>query len=338
MLEKEEGNWNDYLSDTGILKLNKVSAFSYYWQRPAATEEAAFKAMVSHSEVIDFQYFGFAWATLIDGLKNHSSKTKEILLALNKACDLTKKGEYRRCTVAQHIHTLRYIEVFLAAGITDLFWSHATTQNREIQGIRIHPFPLYPAQAVSYSPSGMENKKYLANFIGAYNPSIYISNVREIIFNDAGIFDDLLIVKRDRWHFDREVYEEQIYGQKASNKQLSTEERMKKEYLDAIKKSWFTLCPTGSGPNSIRIFECLSLGSIPIILTRDLRLAGSKNLWERASIIEEDSENGYRRAIDKARCMSEVERGKRLKAGYDLFRGVNVSGCYAKLISKTMKK
>lgn len=316
-----------------------IVAFPYHWQRPAATEEGAFKAITKHSEKFEFQYFGFAWATVIDGLKYHSFKVKEILLGLKKACESNSKIGKRRCTVAQHIHTLKHIDIFVAAGITDLFWSHATVDNLEVKGIQIHPFPLYPAQAPDYSVDSFNTvtKKYLANFIGAYNPSIYLSNVREIIFGDEGKFDDLLIIKRDRWHFDRAVYKEQIAERNASNEQLSIEERMKREYLTAIQDSWFTLCPTGSGPNSIRTFECLALGSIPIILTTKLRLAGSKELWNHAAIIEEDSEKGYRKALNKARHMSEAERCEKLVVGCELFKEINPAQ-YHQLIYRVMER
>jgi len=339
MLQVKENTRSDYVARHSLFQSKNIVAFPHYWQRPAATEEEAFKAIVSHPETFEFQYFGFAWATLIDGLKRRSFKVKEILLSLRKACELDKEKGKRRCTVAQHIHALDYIEVFVAAGITDLFYSHATVDKREIQGIRIHPFPLYPAQAPYYSVDASHpvTKKYLANFIGAYNPSIYLSNVREIIFGDAGKSDDLLIIKRDRWHFDRVVYEEQIAEESASSEQLSIEDSMKKEYLDAIQESWFTLCPTGSGPNSIRTFECLALGSIPIILTTTLRLAGSKELWNNAAIIEEDSKKGYRRALSRAKNMSEMKRCEKLKAGRELFNKVGPNK-YAQYIFNMMEE
>lgn len=110
---------------------------------------------------------------------------------------------------------------------------------------------------------------------------------------------------------------------------------MKQEYIDAIRQSWFTLCPTGSGPNSIRIFECLALGSIPIVLSRELRLVGAQDLWDRAAIIEEDSEDGYRRAIERARRMSEAERVEMMSAGKVLFDHVG-PGAFGDIIRQGM--
>ena len=48
-----------------------------------------------------------------------------------------------------------------------------------------------------------------------------------------------------------------------------------------LLNSKYTLCPSGSGPNSIRLWESLACGSIPIILSDTLDLPSHKiNLVE----------------------------------------------------------
>ncbi|NQY38655.1 MAG: exostosin family protein [Henriciella sp.] len=297
-----------------------IHAYSKHWQRPAATEETALLRLQADRDPLGFEYLGFAWATLMDGLKERTSESKDILQALLQTHQsLGNTGTRKRATVAQHIRAINYFDLFKAIGITDVFWSHAVNSYQTSRGIRIHPFPLYPAQAPEYDGSETSEKRYLANFVGAYNPNIYLTNVRDVIFGDEGKYADLHIIKRDRWHFDRVVYDEQIGGRAASDAQLETEAQNKQDYIDAIRQSWFTLCPTGSGPNSIRIFECLALGSIPIVLSRELSLVGDQDLWDRAAIIEEDSEDGYRRAIERARRMPDAERVEMLSAGKVLF-------------------
>lgn len=297
-----------------------IHAYSQHWQRPAATEETAFLRLQAGRAPLNFDYMGFAWATLMDGLKERTHESRDILQALLQTHQSLDNGSTRkRATVAQHIRAINYFDLFKAAGITDVFWSHAVNSYTTSRGIRIHPFPLYPAQATEYLGSNKSEKRHLANFVGAYNPNIYLTNVREVIFSDEGKYADLHIVKRDRWHFDRAVYDEQIGGRAASDAQLRAEAQNKRDYVEAIRQSWFTLCPTGSGPNSIRIFECLALGSIPIVLSRELTLVGAQDLWDRAAIIEEDSEDGYRRAIERARRMPEAERVEMLSAGKALF-------------------
>lgn len=309
-----------------------IVAFPYNWQLPAATEKAAYESIARLSSPLGFEYFGFPWATIIDGLRGNAASAAQILMALRVANQKPKKAA-RRVTVAQHIHAMEFIDLFKASGITDIFWSHATHKQLEIDGISLHPFPLFPAQTpeASLNDDPRRPRRYLANFIGAYNPNIYLTNVREVIFNDPNSAGDLLIIKRDAWHFDRAVYEEQIKGRAADVQRLLTERKNTEEYLNAIKDSWFTLCPSGSGPNSIRIYESLCLGSIPIVLTRDLKLPGPQAIWEKAAIIEEDSAVGYQKAISLARNTSLSARYEMLRFGERLFADIEPKN-FCKLI------
>jgi hypothetical protein len=312
---------------------SQVLAFPYHWQVPAATEKAAYEAILGDQSRRSFEYIAFPWATVIDGLRGDAAAVGPILMALGEAAKALGAAD-RRVTVAQHIHAMQFIELFKFCGITDVFWPHATHQQHQLSGIQIHPFPLFPAQtpnidAIDKCPN--RARKYLANFIGAFNPSIYLTNVRDVIFKDAGNSDDLLIIKRNAWHFDRAVYEAQIKGKKPDEARVLQERRHAEEYLEAIASSWFTLCPSGSGPNSIRIFESLCLRSVPIILTRDLRLPGPLDLWERACLIEDDSEAGYRRSISRARTLSVPDRMIMLEAGKQLCEIVLPTG-YAALM------
>lgn len=322
-----------------LLQQGRVMAFPHHWQVPAATEKAAWEAVRAAADPLPFEYWAFPWATVIDGLRGEAATTWPVLTALRQAIDARPRPEpgLRRVSVAQHIHVLKFIELFQAAGITDLFWSHATHGQPEVEGIRLHPFPLFPAQTPDLLPPAepVTPRKYLANFIGAYNPKIYLTNVREVIFNDPNEHGDLLIIKRDAWHFDRAVYDEQIKGLTPDQQKLLVEKRMTEEYLSAIRDSWFTLCPSGSGPNSIRIFESLCLGSIPIILTRDLRLPGPEALWKAAAVVESDSADGYFRALESCRRMRESDRLQKLDAASKLLENVKPSA-FGRLILNSL--
>jgi hypothetical protein len=299
-------------------------AYPFDWQEPAATERAAYESILNISHSIDFEYVAFPWATLIDNLRISTPLAIELLGVLSKMASFASH-KTKRVTVAQHINVIDFIDVFKSVGITDIFWSHKTQSMDNYNGVRLHAFPLYPAQAadlVDFHASIDVERKYLTNFIGAYNPNLYISNVREVIFQDEGKYTDVFIIKRDAWHFDRKVYKEQVGGVKSNVLELSKEEVDKNEYIRAIKESWFTLCPTGAGPNSIRLFESLSLGSIPILLTKDLSLPDDQELWFSACIIEDDSAEGYRNSIRKARDMSIDDRLNMVRAGRVLSRKV----------------
>lgn len=297
-----------------------IVAYPHHWQRPAATELAAYEGML-RKPPHTFTYWGIPWATIIDGISRGPQKAFEILSAVELNVRQQPRHKARRVTVCQHIHAVQHIDLFKAAGITDLFWPHATRQVTEVDGINLHPFPLYPAQApeLAIEQKIAHSKVHLANFIGSYNPKIYLSDVRQSIFDSADTEKDMLIVRRDTWHFDRTVYDEQLGGRGAEAQIRLDEDAQAEEYISAIRQSWFTLCPTGSGPNSIRIFESLALGSIPIILTTDLSLPGPLSLWEDAAIIVSDTTQGYQIALERVREMPEQDRVGMIEAGRRLF-------------------
>lgn len=326
----------DYLEKptAHLLQQRNLVAYPQQWQVPAATERGAFESMLAHGEITEFSYVGFPWATLIDSIQKDATQKWPLvdkLRILRKHLDA--QGHGRRVTVAQHIKADRYIVLFKACGITDLFWSHKTVGIDKLNGIKIHPFPLFPAQTQNVAVSSKigRQRRYLANFIGSYKDGLYLTNVREHILSDADKMDDLLIIRRNEWHFERAVYLEQLLDIAPSDETIRKEQQQKDEYIEAIRDSYFTICPTGSGPNSIRIYEALSLGSIPIILTKDLELASNYDLWIKSCIIDDDSKEGYERALSKARKMSISDRFVMMNNGFELFKIVAPEN-YAKII------
>ena len=50
-----------------------------------------------------------------------------------------------------------------------------------------------------------------------------------------------------------------------------------------LLNSRYSLCPSGSGPNSIRFWESLAVGSIPVLMADTLELP-SHELWDDAIV------------------------------------------------------
>lgn len=331
-------------ADVRILSRPGLLAYPQHWQWPAITEKFAWTEMArpgapgAEEGAEGAEYLGLPWATMIDGLRTDAAAVWAILTAIEEIrVSHPRRAGQRRATVAQHIHADRFAAHLEAAGVTDLFWTHATVERQRIGALRIHPFPLYPAQTAHLPPPDDPHRprRYLANFIGAHNPKVYLTDVRTRIFEEADRADDLLIVRRDAWHFNRTVYDEQLSGLSPDPAQLDLEERRKEEYLAAIRDSTFTLCPTGSGPNSIRIGEALALGSIPIILSRSLWLAGEPALWREVCVIDTDSAEGFRRALLRARTMSPAEIRRRQEALPRLYAAIRPAA-WGRLIRDTL--
>jgi len=183
---------------------------------------------------------------------------------------------------------LQHAALLRRCGVTDLFWSHATTGTRHHQGLRIHPFPLYPVRCASHpGPAGgvpLAQRRWLYSFQGVYRPELYLTPVRQWILALPSRPDALLEARRE-WHFEQQVYREQVHGQAADalrHGELATEAA---SYAEALQHSVFALCPSGSGPNSIRLWEALGYGAIPVILADSLALPGDPDLWRQAALV-----------------------------------------------------
>jgi len=258
--------------------------FYYYdnkWQEPVITEKNCFELFKNNTN-LPFHYFAFPWATLIDNnLKNDTS----LHILLEKT---NTDNNYKYFTVIQHIFFKEYIELLVKLNIKYIFSPHTDIYCSEIEkkyDIKIIPLSLYPAQNNNFEYIlPVTKRKFLTNFVGQYDQNYYISNIREIIFDIFSNYDDCYIVKRNEWHYEKVVY---------NNSQTNPEYEL--EYKDILMNSRFTLCPSGSGPNSIRIWECMSFGSIPVILADTLILPDIKDDWNNYVIIwkEENIRNLY---------------------------------------------
>ena len=61
----------------------------------------------------------------------------------------------------------------------------------------------------------------------------------------------------------------------------------KLEYSALLLNSTFSLCPNGTGPNTIRFWESLSYGSIPVLLSNYHKLPEFVD-WDKVCIIYDD--------------------------------------------------
>ena len=170
-------------------------------------------------------------------------------------------------TVCQHISFKRIIPILENIGITHLFTPHKSKlDSMFIQtNIIIIPFILYPVNQ-NIKLENFLNDKYLYSFIGNYE-EYYLSDIRYKIKNLKNTEKNYINIK-SKWHFYNYVYKNQIKKNSFEN----NSEIQDINFQNYLKNSRFSLCPSGSGVNSIRLFESLSFGSIPIILSDNIIL------------------------------------------------------------------
>jgi hypothetical protein len=259
------------------IKKEIINNFNFYyydneWQKPVITEYRCFQLFYQHKNIPN-NYFAFPWASLID------SKLKN-----KKMLNNFKITDSSCFTVIQHIHFRKYLDIIKNIGITHIFTPHKSNTDYLLEtkyNIKISAFPLFPAQDSNGKILPINDRKYLTSFIGQYMEGLYISDIRLKIFNLFSNFSDCKVIRRNEWHYEKIVYKN------AKNTNKSFEE----EFKDDLKNSKFSLCPSGSGPNSIRIWESMSFGSIPVILADTLILPEIPDInWNDCFILHKETE------------------------------------------------
>lgn len=272
-----------------VLDINSYKMYYYTndddWQKPNITEYQFYKLFLNEKN-IPMNYFAFPWATLIDNPHISNSKIDN-----NKLINIANnyRVEKKNCfTVIQHIFFRKYLELIKNIGIKYILTPHKQPDDIDLEkeyDIVIIPISLYPVQHCTTTIKPINERKYLMSFIGSYSSTIYLTNIREQIYDKLSNHPDCYIVRRYGWHYNNPVYK---------NKKTNVSDEI--EYKNIMEETKFSLCPSGSGPNSFRIWESMSFGSIPVILADTLILPEIKNInWKCFFIIwkEKDIDNLY---------------------------------------------
>lgn len=259
-----------------------INKYKLFWQYPAITEKQFYL-----QEKDNAYYFGLPWATIRDKRYNQT-------LIFNIVKDLINK-DHKYYTCCQHISYKTFIPLWKALNITKVYISHKQIGINNIDGIELLPCPLF---AVNFETKEF-NKDFknvdfinverpiLYSFIGGYQPRHYMSNIRQRIF-DMKHPDNTDIINTGVWHLDNIVFSNKQNYSGEINKPADFDYKTN-YYNNMLIKSIFTLCPSGTGPNSIRFWEALACGSIPILLSDTLQLPYHE-LWDKAIVRVKESE------------------------------------------------
>lgn len=104
---------------------------------------------------------------------------------------------------------------------------------------------------------------------------------------------------------------------------LEAENRIARQqhYVDIIKRSRFVLCPRGWSPASIRVYEVMACGRVPVIISDLWRppQAGEGPVWESFSIFVNESELETLEPILRNRACEAAEMGKRARENWEKY-------------------
>ena len=253
-----------------------IKKYKLFWQYPVITEKTFYEQNKDNN-----CYIGFPWATIIDKRYNLN-----IILKILHPHISFNSFQYTCC---QHVSFRNLIPLFKALNISLVYSPHKIKGEDKIQGIIIKPCPLYAVNIEDVKRSKMfqsvdlleHPRKFLYSFMGGYQRG-YLSNIRNNIFN-LKKRHDTYIQNTGEWHFNQLVYHPSQNNELAEN--IDEKHTNKTSiYNKTLLSSRYSLCPSGSGPNSIRFWESLACGSIPVLLADTLDLPHNP-LWEDSIVI-----------------------------------------------------
>lgn len=285
----------------------------FFWQFPCRTEEDAF---TTHKTLDGPElqgnayqlYVGLPWATFIDrrlrAKLNGEAFPETLLLALRKRTDALSiqlrqwSRQLQVHSVCQHIRWREAVETIKSAGITDLWISHKEKGLDEEQGLKLHSWSLYAVndkdpdrrQGLCFLP--IEQRPVFASFSGAHMKH-YLSDVRQKMQSLTGL-EGYQVQIKDMWHFNKVVYNYQVYGDITKKNAIDSNEVL--SYNELLSHTRFSLCPVGAGPNTLRLWESLAVGAIPVVLSDkhelpDLErlMPGQQLSWEEVVVIHPEA-------------------------------------------------
>ena len=117
---------------------------------------------------------------------------------------------------------------------------------------------------------------------------------------------------RESWHFEQAVYDQQILGAAPDDSEVQQFTLKAQEYAEVLAKTVFSLCPSGSGPNSIRFWESLRHGCIPVLLSDTWR---APQFIDNLSIFHlEESEASLKAWLEEANEAPSLDEYLRIKS------------------------
>ncbi|MDO3387350.1 exostosin family protein [Gilvimarinus sp. SDUM040013] len=323
-----------------------------FWQFPCITEKAAWLNHLKQPNAVRTPgalniYLGLPWATWIDlyrktgwdGNVRQRIQMQVRILAVRlsgyRHALSTLGYQLRVHTVCQHIYWRDMLQIWRQLGVTDAWVSHCTPELQDsfVEGVHLHPWALYAVNAEdSDRQEGLvvgrppAEKPVLASFVGAHAPH-YLSDIR-LQLAPLNNEPDCVVKVTDKWHFEDVVYQHQISGA-----DLSAAYRLDESVTDynrLLSDSVFALCPSGAGPNTLRLWEALAVGAVPVLLGEVPALpdGGSLSSIDWDAIILRYPHSSLEGLPSWLRAIPMQEVVKRQTKGLEAYQQVKAQSCF----------
>ena len=323
-----------------------------FWQFPCRTEAAAWglhadRAQPAGKDDELHVYLGLPWATWIDLLRKaewQGEARTQVDFQLSLVA--VRLGGLRQAlaglgvslrvhTVCQHVYWQDMLPAWKRLGVTDAWLAHCTEDlaREGVAGMQLHPWSLYavnledPERRTGLEPGkDPAARPLLASFIGAHMPH-YLSDIRLRLRDFAGT-PGFVVRVNDKWHFEGVVYDCQMRGTPLASGYCV--DGSVENYNRVLTDARFALCPVGAGPNTLRLWEALAVGSVPVLLGGAPALPQGGTLapinWEEIVLrVPDDALPGL---PDRLRRMPLEEVRRRQRLGMEAYARVREQRCF----------
>lgn len=271
-----------------------IKLFDEYFSGDLVTTEFfAFKTLQARPLISDTTYLAVPWAYLIN--QNKLNLINEVKKVSNGF------------TICQHVNYRIILPLIKRIGINALFTPHANCWDWKV---KIRPFPHFAVNGIKPSKS----KDILYSFVGLNSTKHLKNDVRRNIFS-LNHPSNAFVIERKEWHWARE----NGWGDLSEISQAN----QKKEYQRILSKSRFSLCPRGYGVSTIRFWESLQAGAIPILISDKMQLPPEID-WSNSIIrIKENNIQNILKVINGISPKKEREMREECLKIYKNFSGQN---------------
>lgn len=193
-------------------------------------------------QINDIDYVAVPWTQILNSPWLNFPGKQSIHFYLNQLSSYSINQE-NNITVCQHDNYMMLANLYKHLKITKVF-SPLHSRHNKLDGIEIVPIPF----TNSFSFNTEVVKDILFSFVGCYKThSIRMAMKNNIVGPN--------IIYRESYHVGADIFEKKI--------------KEEQEYVSTLERSIFSLCPRGSSPSSVRFWESLAAGSIPVLISDD---------------------------------------------------------------------
>lgn len=190
-----------------------------------------------------FNYIAIPWTQIMNSNWLDFPNKKDIHQYITGIMQLVVPTE-DNFTVCQHDDYMKLIPLFKHLKIKKVF-SPLHDRNNYIDDIEILPIPF----TCNFKFDKSITKDILFSFVGTPTSHPIRQRMAQRILGED-------IIYRDSYHVDSNFFFTENYKKAEET-----------EYQDVMERSRFSLCPRGSSPSSVRFWESIAAGTIPILIS-----------------------------------------------------------------------